>query len=92
MIKCRKNGVYVTGCTQWIGSNPIGECEICVLKGDISETHGKRKGVAESIRRNMQRPIKSKGNIVKRVSIRKVRPYFKGGLRNGKKDRRDSTG
>lgn len=57
MIRCKKNGIYVTGCSQWIGSNPIDECEICVLKGGISETHGSIGGGGRKIHKNMQRPI-----------------------------------
>ncbi len=86
MVKCKKNGISVTGCAEWMGNNPIGECEICILKGGFSETHGKRKGVAESIRKNTQRPLKNKGNMLRRVPTRKVRRYFKGGSSHGKKN------
>ncbi len=86
MVKCKKNGINVSGCAKWMGSNPIGECEICVLRGGFSEAHGKRKGVAESIRKNTQGPLKNTGNIVKRIPTRKVRGYFRGGSSHEKKN------
>ena len=57
MIKCKKNGIYMTGCTEWMGGNPIEGCEICVLRGHLRNPWY-RGGVRKTIRKNKGGPAK----------------------------------
>ncbi len=83
MVKCKKYNLDVTRCSHWTGSLPTEECEICVLRLSISGPHGFPKGWGKTIRRNMYRPIRNKTNMVKRIPILRVHPFFKGGSING---------
>ena len=83
MIRCKKYGLVVIGCSRWMGNYPSEDCENCDFKGGIPVPGSNTKGLEETICRNRYRPIKNKGNMVKNVSTRKVYPYFKGGS-NGK--------
>lgn len=86
MLRCKKHKMDTTQCSRCTGIfNSIQVCENCGFKVGILETHGKRKGLNKTIRRNTRTHIKRKGNTFKRVAIRKVRAYFKGGS-NGRKN------
>jgi hypothetical protein len=79
MVRCKKHGLVVTGCSRWMGNYPSENCENCDFKGGISAPSGNTKGLEETIRTNVYRLIKNKGTIVKNRPTLRVHPYFKGG-------------
>jgi len=85
MVRCKRYGLVVTGCSRWTGNYPSEDCENCDFKGGISAPRSNIKESEETICGDMHRPTKNKGNMVKNVSTRKVYPYFKGGS-YGKED------
>jgi hypothetical protein len=80
MIKCKKHGLFVTGCSRWNGSYLFEACEKCDFEGRVFESHSDTTGQGKTIRRNSSRPSKNKGNVVRTISTLKVHPFFKGGL------------
>lgn len=76
MVKCKKHGIFVTGCSRWNGSYLSEVCEECDLRGRDFDRRSDTLGQEETIRRSCSRPDKIQRNTLKKASTWKVQPYF----------------